>query len=491
MVKRILASIIFIFSGLLFAQGHLPWSSPQLLCDTIGDNYHPSFVRVYADGVSYNVLLWARDYGSHSEIYLKYVADPDSEIAVNSFAAGGFSQKPAGAYLEYNGAILIVWQSDQGGNFDLYSIVYQNGQFLDYRQITTDPGDDVNPALSESGLVWERDGSVYYSRYSLANLTWSAAELVDSAGSANPTIAGAYWDHSVAYQKPQGGEFKIYRRGRNTSGSWSAPQLLSPDGDNRLPRYSNGLPLSLIWQHKEGGDWNIMNLHEWIGFPTPTLFVFSPNDEVRPAALEVPIISKGYFYPPLYFAFESANPAEAPEIYINDLLYDTVTVRNISGYPGIDQNPALSEFSYLEAGQYMAKAWLAWESFRNGQWQIWGSFAETNLPGLGIEDPPGALADYRLFQNYPNPFNPETAISYQLSAFSDVELAIYNLLGQKVRTMVRGRQPAGRYEVKWDGRDEAGREVSSGVYIYRLRAGDPSAGSGHGFVQSRKMLLFR
>jgi len=481
MKLKITACIMFAFSGLLCAQGHIPWSFPQLLCDSIGDNHNPSFVRVYADGVSHNVLLWARDYGSHSEIFLKYVADPDSEIAVNPFAAGGFSQKPVGAYLEYNGAILIVWQSDQPGNFDLYSIVYQNGQFLDYRQITTDPGDDVNPALSESGLVWERDGSVYYSRYSLANLTWSAPEPLDSAGSANPTIAGAYWDHSAAYQKPQGGEFKIYRRGRNISGSWSAPQLLSPDGDNRLPRYSNGLPLSLIWQHKEGGDWNLMNLWEWTG--SPTLYVFSPNDEVRPAALEIPIISKEYFYPPLYFAFESANPAEAPEIYINDLLYDTVTVRNISVYPGIDQNPALSEFSYLEASQYMAKAWLAWESFRNGHWQIWGSFAETNLPGLGIGDPPGALADYRLFQNYPNPFNPETAISYQLSALSDVELAVYNLLGQKIRILVQTRQSAGRYEVKWDGRDEAGREVSSGVYIYRLQVGD--------FMQSRKMVLIR
>jgi len=123
-------------------------------------------------------------------------------------------------------------------------------------------------------------------------------------------------------------------------------------------------------------------------------------------------------------------------------------------------------------------------------------------PLVDIAEPPSLLPQgFVLEQNYPNPFNPKTAISYQLSptgqaAASRVELAVYNLLGQKVRTLVQARQPAGRYEVTWDGRDDTGREVGSGVYIYRLRAGDPStgspqAGSGHGFVQSRKMLLLR
>ncbi len=105
-------------------------------------------------------------------------------------------------------------------------------------------------------------------------------------------------------------------------------------------------------------------------------------------------------------------------------------------------------------------------------------------PLVGVAGPPSLMPEQAaLEQNYPNPFNPKTAISYQLSALSEVELSIYNLLGQKVRTLVQARQPAGRYEIAWDGRDEAGREVGSGVYIYRLRAGE--------FSQSRKMLLIR
>ncbi|MCK6622156.1 MAG: T9SS type A sorting domain-containing protein [Calditrichaceae bacterium] len=111
--------------------------------------------------------------------------------------------------------------------------------------------------------------------------------------------------------------------------------------------------------------------------------------------------------------------------------------------------------------------------------------------------PPVALAGrsdplpgkFILYQNYPNPFNPGTAISYQLSpkgqaALSHVELAIYNLLGQKVRTLVQARQPAGRYEVKWDGRNTEGVHVSGGIYFYRLSVENQ-------FVQTRKMTLVR
>lgn len=88
-----------------------------------------------------------------------------------------------------------------------------------------------------------------------------------------------------------------------------------------------------------------------------------------------------------------------------------------------------------------------------------------------------------LHQNYPNPFNPTTVISWQLAVSSHVELAIYNLLGQKIRTLVNARQPAGSHQVEWNGRDEAGREVANGVFLYKLTAGD--------FVQSRKMLLLK
>ena len=83
--------------------------------------------------------------------------------------------------------------------------------------------------------------------------------------------------------------------------------------------------------------------------------------------------------------------------------------------------------------------------------------------------------------NRPNPFNPATTIRYSLNESADVNLAIYNLLGQEVRLLVRQVQPAGSYTVVWDGRDAAGRQVSTGVYLYRLQAGAD--------VVTRKMVM--
>lgn len=91
--------------------------------------------------------------------------------------------------------------------------------------------------------------------------------------------------------------------------------------------------------------------------------------------------------------------------------------------------------------------------------------------------------DVLLGQNYPNPFNPSTTMEYSLPVAGDVSLQVVNLLGQTVKTLVGEWQPAGSYRISWDGTNESGAAVASGVYFYRLVAGD--------IKQSRKMILAR
>ena len=86
--------------------------------------------------------------------------------------------------------------------------------------------------------------------------------------------------------------------------------------------------------------------------------------------------------------------------------------------------------------------------------------------------------EFALDANYPNPFNPTTAISYQLSVISEVELSIFDMNGTKVATLVNGSKPAGIYKVNWDASD-----FSSGIYFYRLQAGD--------FVDTKKMVFMK
>ena len=86
-----------------------------------------------------------------------------------------------------------------------------------------------------------------------------------------------------------------------------------------------------------------------------------------------------------------------------------------------------------------------------------------------------------LYDNFPNPFNPATTITYSIKSNGHTNLTIYNTLGQMVRTLVDTPQPAGVHKVQWNGCDEEGRQVASGVYFYRLNAGS--------FTQTRRMLL--
>jgi hypothetical protein len=104
---------------------------------------------------------------------------------------------------------------------------------------------------------------------------------------------------------------------------------------------------------------------------------------------------------------------------------------------------------------------------------------------LSVDDStPGVLPSaYTLQQNYPNPFNAQTVIAFDLPRTTDIELTVINLLGEQVRTIAAGRLAAGTHHVVWDGTDAAGQLVASGMYFYRLQAGE--------VIQTKKMLLLK
>ena len=97
---------------------------------------------------------------------------------------------------------------------------------------------------------------------------------------------------------------------------------------------------------------------------------------------------------------------------------------------------------------------------------------ENDLPG-----------GFSLSANYPNPFNPETTISYTLPEASKVQITIYNLLGQHVKTLVNEFKPVGDYSVQWDGTNDTGEKLTNGVYIYRMQA--------ESFVESKKLMMIK
>jgi len=96
---------------------------------------------------------------------------------------------------------------------------------------------------------------------------------------------------------------------------------------------------------------------------------------------------------------------------------------------------------------------------------------------------PNAPKSFTLFQNQPNPFNPETQISYYLTQGCQVRVSIYNVLGQRMKTLYEGYQGVGMHTLMWDGRSEDGIQLSSGIYFYQLQADS--------FQETKKMILMK
>ncbi|MDZ4722930.1 MAG: FlgD immunoglobulin-like domain containing protein [candidate division Zixibacteria bacterium] len=145
-----------------------------------------------------------------------------------------------------------------------------------------------------------------------------------------------------------------------------------------------------------------------------------------------------------------------------------------SGNPEIMNSPSV----YAERG----RAWYVWSDPRSNGFNIYGNTI-LYLPTGADDDRDNLPVSFELMQNFPNPFNPATTIAFTIPASGEVHLNVYNLIGQNVRELVGSALAAGSHYIEWDGTDNNGQRVASGIYLYTLTVGDIS--------QSKKMLLLK
>ena len=153
--------------------------------------------------------------------------------------------------------------------------------------------------------------------------------------------------------------------------------------------------------------------------------------------------------------------------------------------PSAASQPLVEGWVWLGSGEPAVNAQVAIFDLANLR-QGAVAYATTDAAGyfaLSVATPTGRIVPqhFALGQNYPNPFNPSTIIPYELAEAAHVRLEIFNLLGQRLATLVDGTRPAGSHTAMWDATDAAGRAVGAGVYIYRM--------SSEGRSMSRRMVL--
>jgi hypothetical protein len=161
----------------------------------------------------------------------------------------------------------------------------------------------------------------------------------------------------------------------------------------------------------------------------------------------------------------------------NAFSVDTSLIRLI---PGENYN-LMVRFAPLAVGEHTGYLKIISNDINSDTFEVYLSGYGEEVTGL--LETTSLPKTFGISPNYPNPFNPTTLIKYQLPAKRDVKLLVYNILGQKVRILINNSIEAGYHEVEWDGRNDSGIGVSSGVYIYHFSAGN--------YTKIRKMILLR
>lgn len=416
----------------------------------------PCTPSMCTDDNSNFVMAWVdRRNGSSSgdfDIYAqRYSSDGTAmgaNFKVNDDKAGAGQWAPA-ISSDSDGNFVIAWQNSPSGHVwdiwddsDIYAQRYSNdGTALgDNFKVSDDQGDESKwrPAISmnDSGnfvIAWEGD-NIYAQRYSRDGTALGANFKVndDNSGGRSPSL-------SMDISMDNNGNFVI---------TWEGDGIYAQ-------RYSDG-GVALGANFKVNSSGRYFLGHPSISKDGSGNFVIAWGDERN-------------------------GGWDNRDIYAQRYLSDGTTLgENFRVTDTGDKNQSSPDVKLWNGLIY-----TTWVDNRAGGtgYDIWANVLDGEFPATRISDQeiPRAPSAFMLKQNYPNPFNPTTVIQYQLSKNSMVTLEVFNFIGQRIKTLVQQNQPSGIHMQIWDGTNDYGEIVPTGVYFYQLHSGT--------FSETKKMLL--
>jgi len=405
----------------------LSWRPPVIVSSLPDSNLTPTIAAYF----NYKYCAWVNCHGDSQNILCSRMGRTDSTwgpamyVTQDSFP----NLEPSVWCSEYRDSAAVAWVSLRNGRWNLYTRFYNGTFWSPVIPLVTDSGNNRCPRFFRVNFVY-------------TYLTWQS----DVRGN---------WD--------------IYTS-RYSGGSWSAPQRITNGSQadvqpSPVKGVNGGRDLvDLLWTSDSLGNWEVFGTScSSIPLPTPERFTSHDSSDSEPSALMYMLPSFGKaLYHPLLTAWTSRRDGNS-NIYAENMNLTEVvdTNRAEDSHPTVSTTPG-----YKGKGNWIYN-WVIWQSNRDGNWNLYGSYKMDWNGGVESGEAASASGSGSKFLSA-CPFRPPGTIALFLpESHSGLVLKLYDLQGRLLFERRPGSSTPGKYEVRWDGRDDSGKSLSSGLYFLK------------------------
>ena len=397
---------------------------------------------------------------------IKPYSDKILFVASDSIPKGN----PSFTWLE-NDSIRIVWQQLVDEKWQIFTRIITPDSLTPAKQLTNSVENNTNPRVLRNNFIWINDLYLTYAEISdsLINI-----KKIDGSDCSNPDMHPQRLE--VLYEQQVDSSNNIIKKASYIAGEnrWALNKLINR-GSNKNPRYSSWQEPGMFTYQKHDTVWK-----SYVSELAGSGNLWESNNHnfntLNPFFLYYPIPTKKYIQD-WFVVYESDSLENNKEIFMELSVNwnSSGQKNNLSNMDGDDINP----FAVILKDSVA----VIWEHVENNSSQIYWTKAEFKAYSDIKEDVFSMPPDFTLKQNYPNPFNPSTNIKFLLPYAVEVSLTIYNITGEKIKTLISSEMRNGSNEVVWNGNNENGQAAASGIYFYVLNYEKNRL--------SKKMLLLR
>jgi hypothetical protein len=423
--------------------------------------------------------------------------DPNTNNFQNFLLLTTGNAKRINLYEDFNHN--IAFQTNENGNWDIAFIPYSSGSWGSTILLTNSSADEFNLSpfyISDIGfpsnnfILFQRGDTLVVLEYDETVIA-EYPVFVNTAQYQYSEYIGINYNYSqsnyprrgihiVAVETDSSGNRNLVYKYKPFTGTWEEKSFIKENCECRNPSLQKFLYTpSLIFEDSTSSGFRPVSVYDWeveknfepipdllsgnisdFNVDAPSIITFNPSPDIE---LE--------FFPHAYLVdSDSSLKIRLNKLESGHIVGDTLIEVNAN-----ESRITLGELGFWEGAVF----YTIWEDSLEDHVHLFG---RRQLYPLSVVSDLMGINNYKLEQNYPNPFNPSTKIQYAIGSRQFVTIKVYDVLGNKIATLVNEEKPAGEYEVEFNPASSI-EHPASGIYFYQLRAGE--------FIQTKKMIYLR